>query len=308
VSLVENWTLVQPLLRFWMLGERTASSSEGRKLVGIRQQRQASIAPKCLAVDEQARAPAEPRATARMARPKRLLPEDHLERAMAASTPRSRASWARRGLAHRGPLDRTTQAMLLRQLYLSYFAERDFERAGSVAVQALALDVLPDVIHQDAARAKQAAGDVEGAVGHLRLAARIGPPSRKAFHLWSMGSVLFLARRYSEAVSAFARAARWGTTDKPLYEGHLALAKLGAGSKVRGVDRVIRDLEHCPAGQGYGQFVLGLLSHYRGRSEQARRYLERFIARVSRSQPTMAISLEGELGLARQALGQQTIQ
>jgi len=227
---------------------------------------------------------------------------------MAATTPRSRASWARRGLAHRGPLDRTTQAMLLRQLYLSHFAQRDFERAFNVAVQALALDVLPDVIHQDAARAKQAAGDAEAAVGHLRLAARLGPPSRKAFHLWTMGSVLFLARRYKEAILALSRAARWGTTDKPLYLGHLALAKLAAGASVRGVDRLIRELDRCPAGQGYGQFVLGLLSHHVGRAEQARRYLERFVSRVSRSQPSLAISLEGEMDLARQALGLQSMQ
>ena len=238
----------------------------------------------------------------RMGRPKRLMPEDHLERAMAATTPKARAGWARRGLAHRGPLDRTTQTLLLRQLYLAHFAERSFERAYDIAAQALALGVLPDVIHQDAARAKQAAGDIDQAVGHLRLAARLGPPSRRAFHLWTLGALLFLAGRHTEAISALARAARWGTTDKPLYEGHLAAAKLEAGMKVRNLGGIIERLAHCPAGQGYGRLVLGLLARHAGRWEDARSYLEAFVARTERGQPTAAIALEGEIGLARRTL------
>src|SRR5580698_3771133 len=101
---------------------------------------------------------------------------------MAAGSPAARARWARRGLAQRAPLDRTTQTMLLRQLSLSYYEAGRFGEAHEVALQALELDVLPDVLLQDAARAALASGDLEGAIAHLRIAARKGPASRRPFH------------------------------------------------------------------------------------------------------------------------------
>jgi tetratricopeptide (TPR) repeat protein len=197
--------------------------------------------------------------------------------------------------------------MLLRQLYLSHYAEERFEAAYEVAAQALDLDVLPDVLHQDAARAKQALGELEAAVGHLRLAARTSPPSRKAFHCWTLGSVLLLAGRHAEAIAALGRAARWGTTDKPLYEGHLAAAKLAAGQTVRHPERLIERLAACPAGQGYGRFVLGLLSHHTGQRHAAREYLGAFVKRVSEGQRMTAMALRGELALARELLGEDDL-
>ena len=82
---------------------------------------------------------------------------------MVAQTPRARAIWARRGLAAARRLDRTTQSMLLRQLYLAYYEERRFEKALEISEQNLHLEVLPDVVHQDAARAAHALGDIDGA-------------------------------------------------------------------------------------------------------------------------------------------------
>ena len=107
--------------------------------------------------------------------------------------------YARRGLAYPGSIDRTTHAMLLRQLYLSLFEGRRFKQAHTVALQALELDVLADVLNQDAARAALANGDLESALSHLRAAARRAPASRRPFHLWTLGSTLFLAQRYGEA-------------------------------------------------------------------------------------------------------------
>ncbi|MBI4951728.1 MAG: tetratricopeptide repeat protein [Myxococcales bacterium] len=223
---------------------------------------------------------------------------------MAARSERARRLWARRGLAHRGALDRTTQAMLLRQLYLASFALEDFEQAYRVATQAAELDVLPDVMHQDAARAKQAVGELEAALGHLRLAARLGPASRRAFHYWTLGSLLFLAGRHEEAVAALGRAARWGTTDKALYEGHLALVKLALGRKVRNTDELILRLGRCPAGQGYGRFVLGQLAYHARRWDEARDHLRSFVRRTTRGRRALAIALEGELRLARHTLSE----
>ena len=233
---------------------------------------------------------------------RKLLPEDYLEHAMRAKSARARGNWARRGLASSEQLDPTTQAMLLRQLYLSHYASSDFLRAYEMARQALTLGELPDVLHQDAARAKQALGDTDGAIGHLRLAARLAPPSRRAFHWWTVGSVLFLAERYDEAIAALKRAARWGISDKPLYQGHLTLAKCHAGRPVRGVSRVIRRLASCPAGQGYGRFVLGQLAYESKQFDEAKRYLRAFLARAERSQLPMKLALSGELQMARDTL------
>ena len=107
-------------------------------------------------------------------------PEENLRRAMAARTAGMRARYAQRGLASRTPLDRTTQAMLLRQLYLSRFEARRFHEARDVAEQAVELDVMSDVMLQDAARAAAIAeGDLAGAITHLRGATRRSPASRR---------------------------------------------------------------------------------------------------------------------------------
>lgn len=240
--------------------------------------------------------------TKRPARPKAVLPEDMLRRALDAVTPRSRALWARRGLATRAQLDRTTQAMLLRQLYLAYYEEERFAQAAAISEQTLMLDVLPDVAHQDAARAKQALGDVDGAAAHLRLAARIGPPNRKAFHWWTLGSLFYLHHRFAEAIAALSRAARWGTTDKPLYQGHLALSRLALGQAVPELGELIERLEGVPAGGGYGRFVLGLLAFHAGRPNDARRWLEAFVDRTSTGRRAAAIALRGEVDAARMTL------
>lgn len=192
--------------------------------------------------------------------------------------------------------------MLLRQLYLALFEERRFEKASEVSKQVLALDILPDVAHQDAARVRQALGDVDGAAAHLRLAARVGPPSRRAFHWWTLGSVFHLARRYDDAISALTRAARWGTTDKPLYQGHLAVVRCENGERVADLATLIARLADVPAGQGYGRFVLGQMAYYCGLQEDAQRYLEAFVRRSESGRAALAIALAGEIARAKETL------
>lgn len=221
---------------------------------------------------------------------------------MHARSARSRGTWAQKGLAVSGRIDRTTQAMLLRQLYLSHYESRRFAEAREIARQTVELDVLTDVIHQDAARACVGLGEVDAAAGHLRLAARVGPPKRRAFHWWTLGSVLHVARRYDEAVGPLSRAARWGTTDKPLYQGHLAVVRCAMGREVDDMPTLIERLEEVPAGQGYGRFVLGQMAFHSQRWEDARRYLEAFVQRTSQGRAAMANALEGELELARETL------
>ncbi len=214
-----------------------------------------------------------------------------------ARSPAARARWARQGLSSHAPLDKTTQAMLLRQLYLSHYETRRFSRAYAVAVQALELDVLRDVLHQDAARAALGEADVQAALSHLRLAARRAPVSRRAFHLWTLGSALFLLQRHAEAIGVLTRAVRWGQGDKPLYRAHLALVRLAAGEHVEDLQGAIDDLASAPCGRGYGRFVLGHLAYAAGQWSTARRYLHAFVRRTE-TRPTLAIALDGEMRMA----------
>jgi tetratricopeptide (TPR) repeat protein len=214
--------------------------------------------------------------------------------------------YARRGLALSGPLDRTTHAMLLRQLYLSLYEARRFRQAHTVALQALELGVLPDVLNQDAARAALANGELEAALAHLRAAARRGPASRRPFHLWTLGSTLFLAHRYDEASAALRRAARWGTNDKPLYRGHLALVRVAAGEQVTDLEDTLHALAEAPCGQGYGRFVLGHLAYASGQWPLAKRYLEAFLKRTGSARPALGIALEAEVRMARATIAKMS--
>jgi tetratricopeptide (TPR) repeat protein len=229
-------------------------------------------------------------------------PEEWLQKAMAARSANVRERYARHGLAARSPLDRTTHAMLLRQLYLALFEHGDFTEARVVAEQAIDLAVLSDVLLQDAARAALADGNVEVALGHLRAAARKGPASRRPFHLWTLGSVLFLAARYEEAERTLAQAARWGTRDKPLYRAHLLLAQISQGKHPANVDEVFRELAEAPCGQGYGRFILGHLAYAGRQWPIARRFLESFIKRTEASPALQAVALSGELEMAKATL------
>ncbi|MDW8248191.1 MAG: hypothetical protein RMJ98_02660 [Myxococcales bacterium] len=231
-----------------------------------------------------------------------LTPEDYLARALNARSPALRAKYARLGLAIRAPLERTTHAMLLRQLYMAYYETRRFRKAREVALQALELGIMVDVLHQDVARACIGLHLDEEAIGHLRLAARRGPASRRAFHLWTLGSLLFLLNRHVEAIGCLERAARWGTTDKPLYQAHAALVRLARGEPTPEAPELFERLEQAPCGQGYGRFVLGQLAFQLRRWDEARRYLEAFLDRIQQARPAMALSLAGELEAARTTL------
>lgn len=229
-------------------------------------------------------------------------PEILLRKATLARTAGLRAKYARRGLEQQGKLDRTTRAMLLRQLYLSHMEGRRFEEAVQVAEEIVSLDVMPDVARQDAARACLGLGDRERAIEHLRLASRVGPASRRAFHLWTLGSVQYLAGRPRDAIGALSRASRWGTTDRPLYQAQLALARIACGDPGGDLGTLRERLAEAPCGQGYGQFVLGELSYHDGDLRAAREYLRAFVKRSTGGRVALAVALEGEISRARELL------
>lgn len=196
----------------------------------------------------------------------------------------------------------TTQALLMRQLYMAYYESKRFPKARDIALQALSLGVMVDVIHQDVSRACVALGLEEEAIGHLRLASRRGPAARRAFHLWTLGSLFWLLGRHTEAIGALERAARWGTTDKPLYQAHTVLARLSRGEHVPDAAQALERLEQAPCGQGYGRFVLGQLAYHLRRWDDAKRHLEAFVQRIGQARPAMALSLADELSSATATL------
>ena len=229
-------------------------------------------------------------------------PEVLLRKATLARSAAARAKYARRGLQSPGRLDSTTRTMLLRQLYLSHMEGRRFAEALAVAKKMVDLRVMPDVARQDAARACLGLGDFQGAVHELRLASRVSPPGRRAFHLWTLGSVLYLNGHAHAAVGVLERAARWGTRDKPLYQAQLELARRACGEAEQDLEVLWARLEGAPCGQGYGQFVLGELAYEAGDYEPARRYLQAFVERTTSGRVALAVALDGELRRAQELL------
>lgn len=228
---------------------------------------------------------------------------DLLRRATLARSAGLRAKYATRGLALRGS-DKTTQAMLMRQLYLAHMEARRFEQALAVSEQMIEIGVMPDVARQDAARACLGLERPDAALEHLRIASRVGPASRRAFHLWTLGSTLYLLDRPREAAGALSRALRWGTTAKPLYAAQLALARHASGdaSQAQKFTELRERLAEAPCGQGYGQFVLGELAFHQGDSGAARRYLEGFVRRTTSGRVALAVALTSEISRSRALL------
>lgn len=230
---------------------------------------------------------------------------DFLRKATLAETAGARAKYATRGLAAAGD-DRTLRAMLLRQLYLSHMEAERFDKASEIARAAIELGVMADVACQDLARAYLGLGRYREAIEELRRASRLGPASRRAFHLWTLGSISYFRGDFSGAALAFERAVRWGTTARPLYEAQLLLARwqLAAGGKqhLASLAEARLALEEAPCGQGYGRFVLGELCHRLGDWAATREYLEEFIARVDEGRVALRVGLGAELERARSLL------
>lgn len=222
---------------------------------------------------------------------------------MATLAPSSgaRAKYATRGLSHVGT-DRTTRAMLLRQLYLSHMEAHRFADAVDVAQMMVELAVMPDVALQDLARGYLGLGMPARAIEELRRAGRVAPASRRAFHLWTLGSVLYFQGYHAQAAFTFARAARWGTTAKPLYQAQLALALLASGQASDDLVELRDALEEAPCGQGYGRFVLGELAFHQGDRIAARQYLRTFVARTEAGRVALRVGLAAELERARELL------
>jgi tetratricopeptide (TPR) repeat protein len=232
-----------------------------------------------------------------------------LRKASLAKTAGLKAKYAQRGLDQAGPIDPTTRAMLLRQLYLAAMERRRFSEARELSHEMLALGVITDAVHQDAARACLGQKDVDGATRHLRLAARFGPPSRRAFHLSMLGALLYLNGRATEALSALRLAARWSTTDKAICRAQLLLAEIEANAHVASsaqrrqeLNDMREALESSNHHRGYADYLLGEICVQLEDYACARDYLEDFVNRSTSGRVAIQVALQSELRRAKRHL------
>jgi tetratricopeptide (TPR) repeat protein len=241
-----------------------------------------------------------------------LGPEECLQQALGATTAVARVRLARTGLAAPTFEDLEIQGLLLRELHRGLLDQGLFEAAEEAALQGAAVfsknrdedaEPLEDVLLQAAARAALARGDGETAIAHVQRAARKAPKGRRAFHHWTLGSLLFLAKRYSEAAVSLARASRLSGGDaagKALYRGHLALVKTAQGEPPADLQATVNALAAAPTAAGYGSFVLGHLAYAAGEFPVAERYLRRFLA------GTKDVALAGEIAMSQATLAKIT--
>lgn len=185
--------------------------------------------------------------------------------------------------------------MLLRQLYLSHMEGERFEDALEAAREAYPLSEMPDVVCQDIARALLGSGKEAAAAVEMTRASRLGPPSRRAFHLWTLGSLYFLRGEYQLSASVFERAVRWGTTARPLYQAQLTLARRALGEPSVRLEEVQEQLEAAPCGQGYGRFVRGEIAFHLGQHSAARELLSSFVEGTRSGRKALQVGLSVEL-------------
>lgn len=226
------------------------------------------------------------------------IPEDWLAKALGAASPSQRAKYATAGLTVPG-LESDTQTLLLHQLYLSFLEQRRFADALAVAEQMVVLNALPELAHQDVARAYCALGDFDAALLQWRSASRTSPASRRSVHLWCLGSTLFALGCHAEAVTALERSLRWASRDQALHRALLALA-LDASGKPADLALAYRDLASAEHQPGVVEWVGGAILLQLGKPELARELLETFVQR--NSTPLRAVGLRAEISHAKRLL------
>lgn len=186
-------------------------------------------------------------------------------------------------------------ALLLRQIYLAELEEGNDEAALRLAEQMVDLGTLGDVARQDAARAAVATGDIDVAIGHLRIAARVCPAGRRAFHYAHLGSLLRFDGKIEEAVEAFHKARHWATEDRDLYRAQLALAEAAAGRTNADLQELRDCLENEAEQKAYALWVLGELCVLLGDPARGSDYLQQFLERQKSAPRAKSLSLRGEV-------------
>lgn len=227
-------------------------------------------------------------------------PAGFLLKALGVQDPRQKRSFAEQGLhaLDREAEDHEMYGLLLRQIYLADIEEGHDEDALHIASELIDLGTLGEVARQDAARAALGAHDISAAIGHLRIAARVCPPGRRAFHYGHLGALLRFAGQAEQAEDAFAKALKWATEHRKLYEAQKALAQAQAGKAVTGLIELRDALEDDEKLPVYALWILGELCLLLGENDQGREYLEQFLARQVGISRAKSLALQGEIAHA----------
>jgi hypothetical protein len=240
-----------------------------------------------------------------MANPRQAAPaptaDELLLSAIAAPDSATRDRLATAGLAL-PELAPETRCLLLRQLYLARFAERQYRRAAELARQMVETGALVDLGHHDAARALQALADLPGAIAEQRLAAASAPAGRRSFHYWSLGTLAHFAGDVDGALEALANGLRWARRDRPLLRAHAAYVRLDTGRAAPALAGTVASLQRAKCREGYGQFLLGMLAWHMGDLPRAVVHLRAFLTRNADADEAKAATLREELRRARLTL------
>ncbi|MEM7603761.1 MAG: hypothetical protein AAF411_00280 [Myxococcota bacterium] len=229
------------------------------------------------------------------------IPEDHLRFAVRADGPEERMSHALRGLAFEH-IEDDTRVLLLRQVYLSEFELHRFRAAAKTADTMAKLGPLRDVCLHDRARAEQAMSDLPAAIRSARQAARAAPPDRRSFMYWSLATLLQFDGDPDGAVAALEKGLLFSTKDRPLLVAHGALIDIENGGVPEELTRIMTELDRAPSGEGYGQYILGMISYHIGNIPKAIGHLRAFLRRNARLDEAKALTLREELRRARLTL------
>jgi len=216
-----------------------------------------------------------------------------LLRALGTQIPAQKREMAKRGL-ELDDGDEELRALLLRQMYLAELEDENDASALEIAAEMIQLGTLGDISRQDAARAAVGVGDLDAAIGHLRIAARVCPAPRRAFHYAHLGALLRFEGHLDLAVEAFENATRWATDDRSLYQAVKALAESDCGKNETDLGP-LRDSLRESGRRGYALWVLGELSLKLGDNSAAREYLEQFLSRVTEAPRAKTLSLRSEI-------------
>lgn len=233
-----------------------------------------------------------------------IEPEERLTRALAARDPATRLQLAREGLSVDPDADLTF--LLLRQVYVAQVALHQLQGAVEATEAMAATGVMPDVAYTDQARALAAMGKMDRAIEAQRLAARNAPASRKSFQWWSLATLQHFAGDPEAALATLRRALRYAQRDRPLIKAHRAYVRLDTGMPVRGLNAIRDELKRSKVGQGYGQFLLGMIAHRLGDGPAAVVHLQAFLRRNASIDEVKRLTLREELRRARLALAERS--
>jgi len=224
--------------------------------------------------------------------------------ALEAREPDERLRLARVALAQKD-LDRDTEFLLLRQVYVGHLERGEFGRAVMAARRMATVGILEDVAHHDAARALAARGDLPAAIDAQAQAVDAAPRDRKSFQLWSLGTLQHFAGDTLDSLASLSRAIRFADRDRPLIRAHLAWVRLEAGMAVPGLAQIVEALHRSPSREGYGRFLLGMIAHELGDARLASTHLRAFLKRNATIDRAKELTLREELRRARRALAHE---